>query len=133
MFIGQRACFELVLSHNSFREVEKSGRVSYLLWAYEVLGYWEDIVANYSAHGVAPFTGRGDRLARKLKTANFGYLSAKDWLLIHDAVLLECDAFITMDTKLARNSGHVERELGLKVLLPSGYWRLLAPWAALYL
>jgi hypothetical protein len=132
MFVGQRACFELVLSTNSFREVEDSGRVSYLSRAYEVLGYWQGLLRNYAEHGVAPFSGRGEKLAQKLETPAFGYLSTKDALLIRDALLLECDAFITMDNKLAKNSGHIERELGLKILSPSDYWELLVPWAALY-
>ena len=77
IFVGQRACFELVVSNNSFREVADSGRVSYLTWAHEVLGYWEGLLCNYADYGVAPFSGRGEELARKLETANFGYMSAK--------------------------------------------------------
>lgn len=132
MFVGQRACFELVLSDNSFAEVEESGRVSYLTWAHEVLGYWQHILRNYAEHGIAPLTGRGVQLAPKLQSPKFGYMSRKDALLIRDAVLLECDAFLTMDNKLARNAGHIGRELELSVLSPTGYWKLLQPWAALY-
>ena len=132
IFVGQRACFELVVSNNSFREVADSGRVLYLTWAHEVLGYWEGLLCNYADYGVAPFSGRGEELAQKLETANFGYMSAKDALLVRDAVLLECDAFLTMDVKLAKNSGHIESELGLKLLSPSAYWNLIQPWAALY-
>ncbi len=132
MFVGQRACFELVLSDNSFAEVGESGRVSYLMWAHEVLTYWQQILRNYADHGVAPLTGRGAQLALKLQSPKFGYMSRKDALLIRDAVLLECDAFLTMDNKLAKNAGHIERELGLRVLSPTAYWKLLQPWAALY-
>ncbi|MBN1360099.1 MAG: hypothetical protein JW993_05885 [Sedimentisphaerales bacterium] len=132
MFVGQRACFELVVSDNSFREVEDSGQASYLMWAYEILGYWQDLLRNYVDHGVAPFSGRGEELARELASSKFGYLSDKDRLLIRDAVMLECHAFLTMDNKLARNAVHIEKELRLKVLSPSGYWKLLQPWAALY-
>jgi len=132
MFVGQRACFELVLSDNSFREVEDSGRVSYIMWAYEVVGYWKDLLRNYADHGVAPFSGKGEELARKLNTSKFGYFGAKDRLLIRDAVLLECHAFLTMDKKLAKNAVHIEKEMGLKVLSPSLYWKCLQPWAALY-
>ena len=116
MLVGLRACFELVLSTSSFREVEDSGRVSYLTWAYEVLGYWHGLLRNYKEHGVAPFSGRGEKLAQKLRTPAFGYLSTKDALLVRDALLLECDAFITMDRKLAKNRGHLEKEVGLKLL-----------------
>src|SRR5206468_11898399 len=47
MFVGQRAMFELVLSNNSFREVEDSGRVEYLMWAQEALGYWQNLLRDY--------------------------------------------------------------------------------------
>jgi hypothetical protein len=132
MFVGQRACFELVLSNNSFAEVGASGRVSYLMWAHEVLTYWQQILRNYADHGVAPLSGRGAQLALKLQSPKFGYMSRKDALLIRDAVLLECDAFLTMDNKLAKNADHLERELWLRVLSPTAYWKLLQPWAALY-
>ena len=64
MFVGQRACFELVLSSNSFREVEDSGRLPYLSWAYEVLGYWQGLLRTYAEHGVA-HSGRGEKLDAK--------------------------------------------------------------------
>jgi hypothetical protein len=63
-------------------------------------------------------------LARKLASSKCGYFSDKDRLLIRDAVMLECHAFLTMDNKLARNAVHIEKELGLKVLSSSGYWKL---------
>jgi len=132
MFVGQRAMFELVLSSNSFREVEDSGQSSYLMWAHEVFCYWQEVLRDYDEHGISPFTGRGAELAWKLESPKFGYLGKKDSLLIRDAILLECDAFLTMDTKLERNGGHIERELRLNVMSPNGYWKLLEPWAALF-
>ena len=103
------------------------GRLPYLSWAYEVLGYWQGLLRTYAEHGVAPFSGRGEKLTQKMETPTFGYLSTKDALLIRDALLLECDAFITMDNKLVKNRGHIERELSLKILSPSDYWELLIP------
>ncbi len=41
---------------------------------------------------------------RLLHPSRFGYLSRKDAALIRDAVLLECDTFLTLDRKLARNA-----------------------------
>ena len=62
-----------------------------------------------------PFNGDGTKLAEKLENASFGYLGAGDRRLIQDAVYLECDAFLTMERKLPKNAGHIERELGIRV------------------
>jgi hypothetical protein len=45
---------------------------------------------------------------------------------------LECDAFLTCDRKLARNSHHLNAELDILVLTPIKHWRILQPWAGLY-
>jgi hypothetical protein len=50
---------------------------------------------------------------------------------VRDALALECDAFLTMEKKLAKNAAHIGTQLGLKILRPD-YWALLRPWAALY-
>jgi hypothetical protein len=78
------------------------------------------------------FNGSGEALASQLESPRFGYLSAKDGRLLQDALMLECDAFLTMNKRLAKNVAHLEAALQIKVLRPSGRWALLEPWAALY-
>jgi hypothetical protein len=51
---------------------------------------------------------------------------------LRDAIELECDAFLTMEKKLARQAEHLRAELEIRVLRPPDYWALLEPWAALY-
>ena len=131
MLIGKRAPFELALSPNSLQEVIDRGRYDYLQWALEMIDYWQGCLAAYEDVG-SPFSERGKALARKIGTGKFGYLSQKDAKLIRDAVLLECDAFLTMERKLPKNAPHIERELAIKVLQPNNYWELLRPWAALF-
>jgi hypothetical protein len=131
MFVGQRANFELVLSSNSLREVADRMKHDYLQWAYEIVAYMDGLLSVYKAEGRLPFTGVGKDLAERVTPTNFGYLSHKDLILIRDALLLECEAFLTMDRKLKRNAPHIERELGLKVLEPTDYWTLLEPWDTL--
>jgi len=130
MLIGRRGLLQLALSRNSLQEVLDRGRYDYLQWALEVLEYWESCLAAYEDGGAA-FSGHGVALAAKLTENRFGYLGAKDARLIRDAVLLECDVFLTMERKLPKNAAHLERELGVKVVQPVGYWDLLGPWAAL--
>jgi hypothetical protein len=127
--INQRAGFEFPLSPNSLNEVAAKGDPRYTLWGLDVLEPWLVSVEEY--RGTA-FDGHGEALAAKLDGPNFGYLSTKDRHLLKDALLLECDAFLTMEHRLARNAPHLAREVGLHLLRPPGYWQLLAPWAALY-
>lgn len=55
----------------------------------------------------------------------FNYLSDNDRELISDAITLECDVFLTLDLKLVKQSHHIEKELGLKVLTPKAVWSIL--------
>ena len=132
MFVGQRASFELVLSANSLDEVDERHDASYSQWAIEVMNYWETLLAGYREQGALPFEGLGISLAAKLESTSFGYLSKKDRALLSDAVVLECDAFITLDLKLCRNANHLESQLSMRILEPRSYWRMLKPWARLF-
>ena len=132
MKVGNRANFELVVSHGSLEEVAKKGEGSYLGWALEIAQYWESVIQQYKAQGRTGFSGKGAENSTLLNSSKFGYLSSKDKSLLGDALELECDAFITMDRKLVKNSGHIKRLLAIKVLEPTGYWELLRPWAALF-
>ena len=131
VIIWGRGTFQLALSKNSLREVNDRGRYSYLQWALEMLDYCEGCLAEY-CDGVSPFTGRGQDLAVKIAKGNFGYLSEKDAMLIKDAVLLECEVFLTMEKKLPKNAPHIERELGIRILQPKDYWDILKLWASLF-
>jgi hypothetical protein len=97
MFVNQRAGFEFALSERSLAEVRASGDHRYLQWAYDVLDHWQACIEE--AGGINP---ADVSLAEKLDGRPFGYLSEEDRLLIKDAILLGCDAFLTFENKLAR-------------------------------
>ena len=79
------------------------------------------------------FTRRSYQASLRLDEPRFGYLSSKDREILKDAVGLQCQAVLTMERRLPRNSPHLERELGLQVLTPTSYWELVEPWAGLWL
>jgi len=61
-----------------------------------------------------------------------GYLSKEDQLLLRRAVVLRCEAFLTVERRLPRNAAHIRRELGISILIPIMHWEMLRPWAALW-
>jgi len=126
-FVNQRAGFEFALSENSLSEVAARKDSRYLQWAYDVLDHWLICLEEG-----ASISGKRANLAAELDGNSFGYLGAGDRLLIKDAILLECDAFLTMEQRLPKNASHIQRELGLQILTPIQYWDMLHPWARLY-
>lgn len=126
-FVNQRALFEWVVSEASLAEAADKRDAGHLRWAYDVLGY--TLTCLRTSGGP---TEESQSSALRLDERIFGYLSDKDRLLVRDAVLLRCDGFLTMEQRLPRNADHIERELRLQLLKPIQYWKLLKPWAALY-
>jgi hypothetical protein len=127
--VNERAAFDFVLSAGSLDEVTAKRDSGYTQWALDVLDHWRIRVWEYQGRA---FDGSGARLAARLDERRFQYLSVKDKRVLRDAIELECDAFLTMEKKLARNAAHLDAELGISVLRPPDYWALLQPWAGLY-
>ena len=126
--VNERALWQFALSANSLREVEAKGDAQYLQWAYDVLDHWQICLEESG-----PPSSYGTAMAARLQKPSFGYLGDGDKDLLFDALALECDAFLTCDRKLAKNKGHLERELHMLVLTPLQHWEILSPWAALYI
>ena len=128
-FVNQRAQFEFALSRHSVNETVARGNSGHLNWVLEVMNYWERILEDYEN---SPFNEKSAIRASLADHRSFGYLSQKDRLLLKDALSLECEAFLTIDGKLLKNSAHLNEKLGLRLFSPSEYWDVLKPWARLY-
>jgi hypothetical protein len=120
--VNERAGFEFVVTPTSLREVVDRGRRGYTQWVHDVGDTWL-----VQSHGYnVPQWGR------KFEHRRFGMISAKDRILLQDAIDLGCDAFMTMEKRLPKNAGFIEKWTGLRVMRPSTYWGLLDRWANLY-
>ena len=126
MRVSERAPFQFAVSRSSFIEVEQSGNQSYLQWAYDVLDHWLACleVSNEPQCDAKTITA--------IDTESYNYLGQGDRKLLRDALLLECDAFLTMENKLPKCAKHIRDTLGIQVLTPIGFWEVLQPWAALF-
>jgi hypothetical protein len=103
MFVNQRAMFEFTQSPNSLVEVSDKGDADYLSYAYDVLDHWLTCVEETG--GLAP---ANEPLLNKLASGAFGYLGAKDLLLLKAALSFRCEAFMTMENRLPKNASHIE-------------------------
>lgn len=122
MLLDDRAMFDFIVSRKSFEEVQASINIHLLNLFSRFAEHVEAIFFEYNS-----LEGTGEKISDLLDGPQFGYLSLDDRLLLKHAVLLECDAFLTLDLKLTTHSMHLKRVLGIDVLTPSGLWNLIKP------
>jgi hypothetical protein len=101
MFVNQPEMFEFALSPNGLVEVSDKRDADYLSYAYDVLDHWLTCVEETG--GLAP---ANEPVLNKLASGAFGYLGAKDLLLLKDAHSFGCEAFMTMENRLPKNASH---------------------------
>lgn len=125
--VAERGPFEFIVSENSLREAADKNDRRHLQWVVDVSHHSEVCLAENGAGSDATHAQ-----ARKLLQPSFGYLSAKDRAMLADAVALDCDVFLTMDLKLAKNADRLREVVGIQVLTPQGYAEQLRPWVRLF-
>jgi hypothetical protein len=119
--VNERAMFEFVVTEASLREVINRTRPGYTQWVYDVLDTWL-----IQAEGEEPPTP-----GATFEDRRFGMISVKDRRLLQEALDRRCDAFMTMERRLATAAAFIERQTGLRVMRPTKYWDLLSRFARL--
>jgi len=125
--INERAQFEWIVSRGSMREAHDKCDPGHMQWLWDIADHSEVCL---ESDGPA---AESEALAGRLDEPKFRYLSEKDRLLLRHAIILRCEAFLTVERRLPRNAAHAERELGIRILTPITHWEMLRPWAALWL
>ena len=125
--VNERALFEWIVSRGSMQEAHEKGDPGHMQWLWDIVDHSEVCL-----EGDGP-TAESEALAVRLDEPKFGYLSDKDRLLLRHAIILRCEAFLTMERRRPSNAAHIERELGIHILTPIAYWEILRPWTALWL
>jgi len=124
--INERALFKWIVSSGSLHEAGEKNDPGHMQWLWDIADHSEVCL-----EGSGP-TAEGELLAARLDERKFGYLSEKDRKLLRHAIVLRCDAFLTMERRLPQNAEHVHRELGIRILTPINHWQMLEPYAALW-
>jgi hypothetical protein len=124
--VNERALFEWIVSHGSLQEGINKRDPGQYQWFRDIADR-SDICLD----GDGP-TFESRLTAARLDDPSFNYLGDKDRLLLKHAIFLRCETFLTMERRLPCNAGHIQHELGLRIMTPSTHWELLRPWAALW-
>jgi hypothetical protein len=125
MQVQTRAQFQFIVSDSALQEVANRQRADYLYYALDVRQYSDDLLDELGEVAVPG-------LAALLDHKALGFLGSSDRQLLKEAVALGCDAFMTMENRLPRNSDAIHRVVGIRVLSPTGFWERLQPFAALW-
>jgi hypothetical protein len=120
--VNERAMFEFAVTESSLREVVNRDRPRYTQWVHDVLDVW--LIQSESEKPPTP--------GKTFDEPRFGMVSAKDRLLLQDALDWRCDAFMTMERRLPTAATFIKRETGLRVMRPKVYWGLLKRFGHLY-
>jgi hypothetical protein len=124
--INERAQFEWIVSNGSMQEAHDKRDPGHMQWLWDIADHSQVCL---ESDGPTP---ESEALAARLDEPKFGYLSEKDKLLLRHAIMLRCEAFLTVERRLPRNAAHLEGELGIRILTPITHWEMLRPWAALW-
>lgn len=121
--VNERAGFEFVITDESMAEVDGRNDPRFTQWVWDVRDSWEISVLEGALT---------DEVAPVCRLAGYSNISSKDRSLLEAALRCDCDAFLTMERRLASQAGFIQKLTGLRVLRPPQFWAALAPFAALF-
>lgn len=138
--VNQRAAFQFVVSPLTVGELaavprfaEREARVR---WALDILDTWQIAVWEAEDNSVRQRRSLPPELLQveqHLMEIPDLRRNPYDRLLLLETLLANCDAFLTTDERTILRHQSKLLDLGIRVMRPSEFWRLLEPWAPLWL
>jgi len=132
---GQRANWQLAISPHTYQEVlntvEPNRRYYLEQWFFEIWSYWQGIIR--TNNDLPSFI---EAEAIRVKTLSSGVLDVlpdiEDRVLILDALVYRCDVFCTRDRKTIIRHRDQLSPIGIPIVTPTEWWRLIEPYAGLW-
>lgn len=134
-FTGQRASWQFAISPYTYKEVISTNDPSrrYYLdnWFFEIWHYWRGIIeqSNDLPDFIEAETTRIELLVSGILDVLPGI---EDRLLICDAIVYRCDCFCTRDWNTILMHRDALIALPIKIMTPTEWWRLIEPYASLW-
>lgn len=123
MTLEQRATFDFVVSDAVINEVTLRRNVCYVEYALDIQRWSNSASGQPTTKAATP---------SPLDSPAMGFLGEGDRVLLREAVAYGCDAFLTMENKLPKNSFRIREVAGIEILSPKAFWDRVLPWAALF-
>lgn len=134
--VGERAHWQLAVSPMTYREIMKTSNIHRKhhlhSWFMQIWDHWRSIIEesdDFPTFQQAELT----RVNLLSSGALDGLLDIEDRMLICDAVVYNCDCFLTRDYRTILDRRGLLPSLPLLVLSPSELWGRIAPFAQLWL
>ncbi len=126
--------WQLAISPSTYKEVMETKDLSkkYCLnkWFSEVWNYWVETIK-----GNNDLPSFIEAEAMKIQLLSSGLLNTlpdrNDRILICEAIVYKCDCFCTRDWKTILRKREYLKNLPIKIITPSEWWRLIEPYAPL--
>jgi len=132
---GQRASWQFAISPFTYKEVISTNNPTrrYYLenWFFDIWQYWHDIIEknNDLPNFIEAERTRVELLASRVLDVLPGI---EDRILICDALVYRCDSFCTRDWKTILKHRDTLKTLPIKVITPTEWWKLIEPYANLW-
>jgi len=137
MFLtGARAFWQLAISPQTYHEVMGTNnpmRRHWLdNWFFEIWEYWRGLVAQND--DLPTFIEAEDLRVKLLASDMLDELpDLADRILIVDAVVYRCDCFCTRDWKSILRHRDNLRGVGIPMLTPTEWWKMVEPYSGLWI
>lgn len=115
--VDERAQFDWIVSSDAIREVDRARNASRSQYIRDIFDHSTECLRGENIDS--------EVFIKKLET--IGYISYQDRALLSDALASNCDTFLTIESRLPKNSFHFWGEYKILIARPETFWTYLIP------